>query len=162
MSELGQDRKALACLRAWLAAGAPNSPDARERPARRVGAAQTALTPTEPRSWILTAGRLPDPVRRRHSWGCAVTRMFSSRVEHLATLERAIASHASRFDKKLQREGVGTDHVTMGRAHLESGRPPGAGQTRPPPAPQSRGPALVAGVHGRSWPRRPSPGPARR
>jgi DNA polymerase V len=45
--------------------------------------------------------------------GCAVTRMFSSRVEDLATLEQAIASHATRLGEKLRREGVGTDHVTV-------------------------------------------------
>ena len=45
--------------------------------------------------------------------GCAVTRMFSSRVEDLATLEQAIASHATRLGEKLRRESVGTDHVTV-------------------------------------------------
>jgi DNA polymerase V len=45
--------------------------------------------------------------------GCAVTRMFSSRVEDLATLEQAIASHATRRGEKLRRESVGTDHVTV-------------------------------------------------
>ena len=39
--------------------------------------------------------------------------MFSSRVEDLATLEQAIASHAIRLGEKLRREGVGTDHVTV-------------------------------------------------
>jgi DNA polymerase V len=45
--------------------------------------------------------------------GCAVARMFSSRVEDLATLEQAVASHATRLGEKLRREGVGTDHVTV-------------------------------------------------
>jgi len=45
--------------------------------------------------------------------GCAVTRMFSSRVEDLATLEQASASYATRLGEKLRREGVGTDHVTV-------------------------------------------------
>lgn len=45
--------------------------------------------------------------------GCAVTRMFAARVEDLATLEQAIASHAARLGEKLRREALGTDHVTV-------------------------------------------------
>jgi len=45
--------------------------------------------------------------------GCAVTRMFSRRVEHLATLEQAVAAHATRLGEKLRRGGLGTDHVNV-------------------------------------------------
>jgi DNA polymerase V len=45
--------------------------------------------------------------------GCAVTRMFSSRVEDRATMEQAVATHASGLGEKLRREGLGTDHVTV-------------------------------------------------
>ena len=45
--------------------------------------------------------------------GCAVTRSFSSRVEDRASLEQAVATHATRLGEKLRREGLGTDHVTV-------------------------------------------------
>ncbi len=45
--------------------------------------------------------------------GCAVTRMFSARVSDFATLEQAVAAHATRLGEKLRREGLGTDHVTV-------------------------------------------------
>ncbi len=45
--------------------------------------------------------------------GCAVTRMFSRRVEDRPTMEQAVATHASRLGEKLRREGLGTDHVTV-------------------------------------------------
>ena len=45
--------------------------------------------------------------------GCAVTRSFSQRVEDLATMEQAVAAHATRLGEKLRREGLGTDHVTV-------------------------------------------------
>lgn len=45
--------------------------------------------------------------------GCAVTRSFSSRVEDRATMEQAVAVHATRLGEKLRREGLGTDHVTV-------------------------------------------------
>lgn len=45
--------------------------------------------------------------------GCAVTRSFSNRVEDLATMEQAVAAHATRLGEKLRREGLGTDHVTV-------------------------------------------------
>lgn len=44
---------------------------------------------------------------------CAVTRSFCSRVEDLPTMEQAVATHAARLGKKLRREGLGTDHVTV-------------------------------------------------
>jgi DNA polymerase V len=45
--------------------------------------------------------------------GCAVTRMFSSRVEDRTTMEQAVATHAARLGEKLRRGGLGTDHVTV-------------------------------------------------
>jgi len=45
--------------------------------------------------------------------GCAVTRSFSERVEDRATMEQAVADHATRLGEKLRREGLGTDHVTV-------------------------------------------------
>ncbi len=45
--------------------------------------------------------------------GCAVTRCFSGRVEGLATVEQAVASHAARLGEKLRRERLGTDHVSV-------------------------------------------------
>ena len=45
--------------------------------------------------------------------GCAVTRSFSRRVEDLATMEQAVATHAARLGEKLRREGLGTDHVNV-------------------------------------------------
>ncbi len=45
--------------------------------------------------------------------GCAVTRSFSDRVEDRATMEQAVAAHATRLGEKLRREGLGTDHVTL-------------------------------------------------
>ncbi len=45
--------------------------------------------------------------------GCAVTRSFSHRVEDLATMEQAVATHATRLGEKLRRKGLGTDHVTV-------------------------------------------------
>jgi len=45
--------------------------------------------------------------------GCAVTRSFSDRVEDRATMEQAVAAHATRLGEKLRREGLGTDHVTV-------------------------------------------------
>ncbi len=45
--------------------------------------------------------------------GCAVTRMFSRRVEDLPTLEQAVAAHATRLGEKLRRHVLGTDHVTV-------------------------------------------------
>ncbi len=43
--------------------------------------------------------------------GCAVTRCFSGRVADRATVEQAVAAHASRLGEKLRRERLGTDHV---------------------------------------------------
>ena len=45
--------------------------------------------------------------------GCAVTRMFSRRVEDRDTMEQAVATHAARLGEKLRREALGTDHVTV-------------------------------------------------
>ncbi|GJE47005.1 Protein UmuC [Methylobacterium tardum] len=45
--------------------------------------------------------------------GCAVTRCFSDRVEDLATMEQAVATHATRLGEKLRAGGLGTDHVTV-------------------------------------------------
>ena len=45
--------------------------------------------------------------------GCAVTRSFSRRVEDLATMEQAVAAHATRLGEKLRRGGLATDHVTV-------------------------------------------------
>lgn len=45
--------------------------------------------------------------------GCAVTRSFSERVEDRATMEQAVATHASRLGEKLRREGLATNHVTV-------------------------------------------------
>ena len=45
--------------------------------------------------------------------GCAVTRSFSRRVEDLATMEEAIATHATRLGEKLRRGGLATDQVTV-------------------------------------------------
>jgi DNA polymerase V len=45
--------------------------------------------------------------------GCAVTRSFSQRVEDLASMQQAVATHATRLGEKLRREGLGTDHVTV-------------------------------------------------
>lgn len=50
------------------------------------------------------------PARRK---GCAVTRSFSGRVTERAMLEQAVAAHATRLGEKLQREGLGTNHVTV-------------------------------------------------
>jgi DNA polymerase V len=43
--------------------------------------------------------------------GCAVTRMFSRRVEDQETLLEAIAAYTTRLGEKLRRERLGTDHV---------------------------------------------------
>ena len=58
--------------------------------------------------------------------GCAVTRMFSGRVEDRATMEQAVAAHAARLGEKLRREGLGTDHVTVfyHTSEHERGGPP--------------------------------------
>ncbi len=45
--------------------------------------------------------------------GCAVTRCFSGRVDDLATMEQAVATHATRLGEKLRREALGTDHLGM-------------------------------------------------
>jgi DNA polymerase V len=45
--------------------------------------------------------------------GCAVTRSFATRVTDLATLQEAVAAHATRLGEKLRRGGLGTDHVTV-------------------------------------------------
>jgi DNA polymerase V len=45
--------------------------------------------------------------------GCAVTRMFSSRVTDRATMEQAVAAHAIRLGERLRRGGLATDHVTV-------------------------------------------------
>ena len=45
--------------------------------------------------------------------GCTVTRCFSGRVEDLATIEQAVASHAARLGEKLRRERLGTNHVSV-------------------------------------------------
>jgi DNA polymerase V len=45
--------------------------------------------------------------------GCAVTRMFSSRVESLPVMEQAIAAHATRLGEKLRRQALGTDYVSI-------------------------------------------------
>ena len=45
--------------------------------------------------------------------GCAVTRCFSGRVDDLATIEQAVAAHATRLGEKLRRGGLGTDHVSV-------------------------------------------------
>ena len=43
--------------------------------------------------------------------GCAVTRCFSGRVSDLATVEQAVAAHATRLGEKLRRERLGTTQV---------------------------------------------------
>ncbi len=48
------------------------------------------------------------PARRK---GIAVTRSFSSRVEHLDAVLEVLSAHASRLGEKLRRGGLGTDHV---------------------------------------------------
>ena len=45
--------------------------------------------------------------------GCAVTRSFSDRVEDLATMKQAVATHAARLGEKLRAGGLATDHVTV-------------------------------------------------
>lgn len=50
------------------------------------------------------------PARRK---GCAVTRSFSWRIEDRASLEQAVAAHATRLGEKLRREGLATSHVTV-------------------------------------------------
>ncbi len=57
--------------------------------------------------------------------GCAVTRCFSGRVEDLATVEQAVASHAARLGEKLRRERLGTDHVSVfyHTSEHDAGRP---------------------------------------
>lgn len=45
--------------------------------------------------------------------GCAVTRCFSGRVEDIATIEEAVAAHATRLGEKLRRYDLATDHVTV-------------------------------------------------
>lgn len=45
--------------------------------------------------------------------GCAVTRSFSTRVSDLATMEEAVANHATRLAEKLRRQGLGTDNVQV-------------------------------------------------
>jgi DNA polymerase V len=45
--------------------------------------------------------------------GCAVTRSFSDQVEDRATMDQAVAAHATWLGEKLRREGLGTDHVTI-------------------------------------------------
>lgn len=45
--------------------------------------------------------------------GCAVTRSFSRRIEDRASLEQAVAAHATRLGEKLRRERLGTDHITV-------------------------------------------------
>lgn len=45
--------------------------------------------------------------------GCAVTRSFSGRVDDLATMLEAVASHATRLGEKLRHHGLATDHVTV-------------------------------------------------
>ena len=45
--------------------------------------------------------------------GCAGTRSFSRRVEDLASMEQAVATHATRLGEKLRRGGLATDHVTV-------------------------------------------------
>lgn len=44
--------------------------------------------------------------------GCAVTRSFSDRVEDLATMEQAVATHAARLGEKL-RAGVTSPHAVV-------------------------------------------------
>ncbi len=50
------------------------------------------------------------PARRK---GCAVTRSFARRITDRATLEEAVAAHATRLGEKLRREGLGTEAVTV-------------------------------------------------
>ena len=50
------------------------------------------------------------PAQRK---GCAVTRSFSTRIEDRATMEQAVAAHATRLGEKLRREALGTNHVTV-------------------------------------------------
>ena len=45
--------------------------------------------------------------------GCSVTRSFSSRVENLATLEQAVAAHASRLAEKLRQATLAANHITV-------------------------------------------------
>jgi DNA polymerase V len=45
--------------------------------------------------------------------GCAVTRMFSGRVEDRATVEQAIVAHAARLSEKLRAKGLATDHLSV-------------------------------------------------
>ncbi len=45
--------------------------------------------------------------------GRAVTRFFCKRIENLATMEQAVATHATGLGEKLRAGGLGTDHVTV-------------------------------------------------
>jgi DNA polymerase V len=45
--------------------------------------------------------------------GCAVTRSFSDRVKDLATMEQAVATHATRLGEKLRAGGLATSHLTV-------------------------------------------------
>lgn len=55
----------------------------------------------------------------------AVTRSFSRRVEGLATMEQAVAAHATQLGEQLRRGGLATDHVTVFFLHRRV-RPVGA------------------------------------
>jgi DNA polymerase V len=48
--------------------------------------------------------------------------MFSSRVESLAVMAQAIASHATRLGGKLRRQALGTDYVSIFYHTSEHGR----------------------------------------
>ncbi|SFL86051.1 Y-family DNA polymerase [Methylorubrum salsuginis] len=45
--------------------------------------------------------------------GCAVTRSFSDRVGDVATMEQAVATHATRLGEKLRSGGLATSHLTV-------------------------------------------------
>lgn len=45
--------------------------------------------------------------------GCAVTRAFSRRVEDLATMQEAVATHSTRLGEKLRRHELATDALTV-------------------------------------------------
>ena len=42
-----------------------------------------------------------------------MTRSLSDRVEDLATMEQAVATHAARLGEKLRAGGLGFDHMTV-------------------------------------------------
>ncbi len=96
-------------LRRWAAAPSPtcatSTRGSRANGMTVVGSASSTSSAARPAS----TSRAVAPTRK----GCAVTRSFSRRVEDLATMEQAVATHATRLGEKLRREALGTDHVTV-------------------------------------------------